>query len=287
MIISSIQFYFQKNTGKKISQKKVRDFYLPIFSYINNNNNNKFLIAGSQGIGKTTFLKIIKDVFENELEKNVFSINLDNYYYDKQFRKKIAKKIHPLFNTRGVPGTHNIKQLNKDVDSFMNSKYPINIPIYDKLNDKKLKKNNIIKKDCSILILEGWCVGCPPLNAKYLNKDINFLEKKFDKKKKWRNYYNIQLQSDYKKLFKKFNSTIYLRNKSFLQILNWRNNQEINLQKNKNLKNNLGMSKNEIERFIQYYEKITKWMMKEMPKKSNLIIDINENLEINNLEFKN
>ncbi len=285
MKITSIQYYFHKYTGKHISQKKVKKFYLPIIKHINNN--NKLLIAGSQGIGKSTLLNIIKMIFKHELKKEILSINLDNFYYDKGYRIKLAKRIHPLLKTRGVPGTHNIKQIDKTVNSFVKSKYPIKIPIFDKLTDKKLKKNIIIKKKCKILILEGWCVGCPPINLKYLHKNINLLEKNFDKRKEWRNYYNTYLKTEYMKLFKKFDSIIYLKNKSFSQVLNWRNNQEINLRANKTLNKDLGMSKSDIKIFIQHYEKITRWMMKKMPKKSNLIIDINKKLEIESLEFRN
>ena len=130
------------------------------------------LLGGEPGIGKSTLLNIIKMIFKHELKKEILSINLDNFYYDKEYRIKLAKRIHPLLKTRGVPGTHNIKQIDKTVNSFVKSKYPIKIPIFDKLTDKKLKKNIIVKKKCKILILEGWCVGCPPINLKYFLKLI-------------------------------------------------------------------------------------------------------------------
>ena len=40
------------------------------------------------------------------------------------------------------------------------------------------------------------------------------------------------------------------------------------------------MSKDDIKIFIQYYEKITKWMMKVMPKKANLTISVDINQKI-------
>ena len=178
MIINSVQYYYKKITRSNISKTKVKEFYLPIIQHINDNKFNKFLIAGPQGVGKTTILKIIKKVFKKEFKKEILSLCLDDFYYDPIKRNNLSKKIHPLLNIRGVPGTHDINYLESVVNKFTKSKYPIEIPIFDKLNDKKERKKIIIKKKCDILILEGWCVGCPPLNQKYLIKDINLLEKK-------------------------------------------------------------------------------------------------------------
>ena len=103
MIINSIQYYYKQITKSNISKTKVKEFYLPIIQHINNNTYNKFLISGSQGIGKTTILKIIKKVFKKEFKKEILSLSLDDFYYDPIKRKNLSKTIHPLLNTRGVP----------------------------------------------------------------------------------------------------------------------------------------------------------------------------------------
>ena len=285
MIINSVQYYYKKITRSNISKTKVKKFYLPIIQHINDNKFNKFLIAGPQGIGKTTILKIIKKVFKKEFKKEILSLSLDDFYYDPIKRNNLSKKIHPLLNTRGVPGTHDVNYLQSVVNKFTKSKYPIEIPIFDKLNDKKERKKIIIKKKCDILILEGWCVGCPPLNQKYLIKDINLLEKKMDTNKIWRYYYNNQLKLNYKKLFSQFDSIIYFKNSSFSHVLKWRLKQENRLRKIIGNNKFVGMSKDDIKIFIQYYEKITKWMMKVMPKKANLTIFVDINQKIKKLIF--
>ena len=44
------------------------------------------------------------------------------------------------------------------------------------------------------------------------------------------------------------------------------------------------MSKKNIIYFIQHYEKITKWMIKIMPKKANLTIFVDKNQKIKNIK---
>ena len=45
------------------------------------------------------------------------------------------------------------------------------------------------------------------------------------------------------------------------------------------------MSDHEIEIFIQHYEKITKWMIDNMHKKSNLIVEVNRNQKITKINY--
>ena len=47
-----------------------------------------------------------------------------------------------------------------------------------------------------------------------------------------------------------------------------------------NNKNNIRLNKKEMFYFISHYEKITKWMIKKMPRIANLSININKKQEI-------
>ena len=106
-----------------------------------------------------------------------------------------------------------------------------------------------------------------------------------DTNKIWRYYYNNQLKLNYKKLFSQFDSIIYFKNSSFSHVLKWRLKQENRLRKIIGNNKFVGMSKDDIKIFIQYYEKITKWMMKVMPKKANLTIFVDINQKIRKLIF--
>ena len=138
---------------------------------------------------------------------------------------KLSKKIHPLLITRGVPGTHDIVALKNDIINFQQKKFPITTPTFNKLKDDVSIKKKIIK-NAELLLLEGWCCGSTPISREYLFNNINHLESTLDKNKLWRQYYNSQLQKDYKKVFSLFDQQIYIQAPSFTYILKWRNAQE-------------------------------------------------------------
>ena len=276
-----INTFIQKNlkqlTNKNFSKKYISQYITPIITNINTSKNNKFIIAGSQGAGKSTLTKIFKLALEKIYKKKVMLLSIDDYYLSKKKRLDLSKKIHPLLITRGVPGTHNIEVLKKDVLSFEKKKFPIITPIFNKLKDDISNKKKIVK-NAEILLLEGWCCGSPPINKKYLFKNINSLEAILDKNKRWRQYYNSQLKKDYKNVFSLFDQQIYIQAPSFTYILKWRNAQEKNNAiKSKHKK---FMKENDLKKFVDHYEKLTKWMMKTMPAKADMLIKIDKNQKI-------
>jgi D-glycerate 3-kinase len=273
-IINYTQGLLFKYIGKKFKKIYIEKNILPIITYITNSKKKKFLISGSQGVGKSTLVLILKTVIEDMYNKKIMSISIDDYYLSKKKRLQLSKKIHPLLKTRGVPGTHDLDKLRKHINQFNKKKFPITIPIFDKLSDDITKKKNTISK-ADILILEGWCCGCLPIDNKYLCKNINKLELDLDKNNIWRNFYNDKLQNDYKKIFKLFDLKIYMQPPSFKYVYKWRADQERKgLSKSVNKKY---MNKKQLDRFIQHYEKITKWMVKSMPAEADMLIKVNKN----------
>ena len=272
-----IQEHLKQLTNKTFSKKYISQYIAPIITNINTSKDKKFIIAGSQGAGKSTLAILFKLALEKIYKKKVMLLSIDDYYLSKKKRLELSKKIHPLLITRGVPGTHNIEALKKDVISFQKNIFPIITPLFNKLKDNVSDKKKIIK-NAEILLLEGWCCGSPPINKKYLFKNINSLEATLDKNKKWRQYYNSQLKKDYEKVFSLFDQQIYIQAPSFKYILKWRYAQE----KNNALRSRQQdfMNKGDLESFIKHYEKITKWMMKTMPAKADILIKIDGNQKI-------
>jgi D-glycerate 3-kinase len=272
-----IQEQLKHLTNKTFSKKYINQYIVPIIKNINDSKNDKFIIAGSQGSGKSTLTAVLKLVLEKFYKKKVMLLSIDDYYLSKNKRLKLSKKIHPLLITRGVPGTHNIAALRKDIINFQKKKFPIVAPLFNKLKDDISSKKKIIKK-AEILLLEGWCCGSTPINREYLFNNINHLESTLDKNKLWRQYYNSQLQKDYKKVFSLFDQQIYIQAPSFTYILKWRYAQEkSNALKSKDEK---FVKKTDLRKFIQHYEKLTKWMIKTMPAKADMLIKIDKNQKI-------
>ena len=272
-----IQEHLKQLTNKTFSKKYISQYIAPIINNINTSKDKKFIIAGSQGAGKSTLAILFKLALEKIYKKKVMLLSIDDYYLSKKKRMKLSKKIHPLLITRGVPGTHDIVALKNDIINFQQKKFPITTPTFNKLKDDVSIKKKIIK-NAEILLLEGWCCGAPSINKGYLFENINSLESKLDKNKKWRQFYNSQLKREYKKVFSLFDQQIYIQPPSFNYIIKWRYAQE----KNNALKSRKKdfMSKNDLQAFIQHYEKLTKWMMKTMPAKADILIKIDGNQKI-------
>ena len=282
-LINYIQIEIHKTYNKKYSKKYIEDKLIPIINYICSSKSKKFLFGGSQGIGKSSFINIISKTIEKFYNKKILLLSLDNYYLSKKERLLLSKQKHQLLITRGVPGTHDIKKLIKNIKQFNKGKYPITIPLFDKLIDDTSKSTKIIKAKCDILFLEGWCCGSSEIPKKILHKNINNLEKIKDPKYQWRNFYNNKLKLEYKKLFKLFDELIFLKTSSFDNVFKWRLSQEkTNQSKNKKSKR---MTPNEIKIFIQHYEKITKWMLKDLNKKAQVVIKFEKNHKISSINF--
>ena len=137
-----------KYTDKKFTKNYIEKYILPIISCITNSKKKKFLISGSQGVGKSTLVLILKSVIENIYGKKVMLLSIDDYYLSKKKRLQLSKKIHPLLQTRGVPGTHDLDKLIRHISLFSKKKFPINEavnPSAIKTNEKPKVKKIVLK----------------------------------------------------------------------------------------------------------------------------------------------
>ena len=281
-IISIVKKEYQKLTSKNLSNNYICNYILPIIDYIINTNDKKFIISGSQGVGKSTLSKLLKKVIERTSLQQVMLLSIDDYYLSKKNRYQLASQVHPLLLTRGVPGTHDIKKLKEHIKQFNKKQFPILTPTFNKLKDDITKKTTTYSK-ADILILEGWCCGAKPIAKNYLHRNLNNIEKRFDKNFKWRNYYNIKLKMEYQKIFNSFDKIIYLQPPSFQSVLKWRFAQEKNNAKKTKTKN--FMNKNATKSFISYYEKLTKWMIQNMPANADMLIKVDKNQKIKKIIY--
>ena len=271
---------------------QLNNFYLPISKMINKNylRNKKTRIiglAGGQGSGKSTISQLLKIILKTKFDLETVVFSIDDFYKTSQERKKMAKKINHLFLTRGVPGTHDSKLLHNCLKNLKKNYFKnLSIPKFDKSVDDRFsrKKWTKIFKKPNIIIFEGWCVGAKPQKNKDLIKPINVLEKKQDVKLIWRIKVNEELKKDYKKIFDKIDRLIFLKVPSFKYVFKWRLLQEKKLNSNK--KESKAMNKNEIKKFIMYYERITKQMLIDLSKSADIVIGLDRKHRLNSLKFK-
>ena len=270
---------------------QLRNFYLPICEkiYLDFKKDRKIKIlglTGGQGAGKSTITQIIKLIFETKYNLNVTYFSIDDFYKTLKERKKLSVKVHKLFKTRGVPGTHDTKLLKKVFTNLTKKNFrQIYIPRFDKSADDRFPKNKWqkIKKRPHIIIFEGWCVGARPQNYKKLSKPINALEKKNDLDMIWRKKVNQELNVDYKKIFNKIDNLIFLRVPNFECVYKWRLLQEKKLRltsKGKKI-----MSPSQVRQFIMYYERITRQMLVDLSKKAYAVLYLDKKHRLNRLKF--
>ncbi len=276
---------FRNKTGQ------LNNFYLPICKmiqelYLKKKKTKIIGLTGGQGTGKSTISNILKIILKEAygLETVIFSI--DDFYKTLNERKILSKKISTLFLTRGVPGTHDTKMLYNCVQNFKNKNFKkLIIPKFDKSIDDRSPKNKWlkIKKKPNIVIFEGWCVGVRSQKKKDLIIPINKLEKQEDKKKIWRHHVNLELKKNYKKIFNLIDKLIFLKVPSFKFVFRWRLLQEKKLRITN--KGNKTMSDKEIKNFIMYYERLTKHMLKTLPKTADTVISIDEKHRLKSIKF--
>ena len=270
----------QEVAGKPIVDKigKLNKFYLPLsewlYSIYKEDKKIKIIgLSGGQGAGKSTITGILKFILKRKYGLNLCVFSIDDFYKTKAERKKMSKKVHPLFLTRGVPGTHDLNLINRTIKQLKKKRFKtVLIPKFDKSMDDRSKKNKWqkIKKPPHLIIFEGWCVGARHQKNTELKKPLNLIERKHDGDLIWRKTVNNSLKNHYKKLFNKIDRLVYLKAPNFDNIFKWRLLQEQKMKLTS--KNKKTMSKSQIREFIMFYERITRHMMKNFSRISDLTV---------------
>jgi len=288
--LSKEKIFDQSIESKILSLKRI---YIPISFWIEKKYREKgktlFLgFSGGQGSGKTTVVKILKIILKEFFKRKIHISSIDDFYKTLKERNKMSNTIHPLFKTRGVPGTHDINLL-KNFFFFMKKENfkKIKLPKFDKSKDDRLNKNFWfnIKKKPEIVILEGWCVGAQPQSNFLIKEPINMLEKYEDQDLTWRKQVNEKLKKEYKKLFGMIDFYIFMKVPNFNMVFKWRLLQENKLKKKSQFQRKI-MSYNEIKRFIMFYQRITLQMIKDLSKSASIVMLLNKNHGIKKVLFK-
>ena len=273
----------------KINQ--LNNFYLPISKMINDTYTKKkktqvIGLSGGQGSGKSTISNILKIILKENYNLETVIFSIDDFYKTLKEREVMSKNISPLFLTRGAPGTHDTKMIYNCIKKLKKINFQKTmIPKFNKALDDRLSKKKWLKvtKKPNIIIFEGWCVGVEPQKNKDLLIAVNELEKYHDKEKNWRNRVNQELKKDYKKIFKLINKIIFLKVPSFKYVFKWRLLQEKKLRIIS--KGKKTMTNKQIKRFIMFYERLTKHMLKTLSNKADSVIKIDTKHRLKSIKF--
>lgn len=231
-------------------------------------------LAGAQGSGKSTVARQVSKALDAEgLRCGV--VSLDDLYLMKAERARLAARIHPLLATRGPPGTHDVP-LGLDLFSRLRQRNPTTCPTFDKIADDRAPPAawRSIPGQLDVVLFEGWCVGARAEPSERLARPINALEREHDADGRWRAWVNQQLAEHYPALFARLDALVFLRAPSFDVVARWRLQQEAaNLAASGG---GVGMDEEQVRRFIQHYERLTRWMLEELPARADLTLELDE-----------
>lgn len=237
-------------------------------------------INGAQGTGKSTAAEVLAKLLQRRGFK-VCCLSIDDLYLMRAERESLAEEVHPLLRTRGVPGTHDLALGLELLEALKSAGAgtQTGIPRFDKAQDDRKPPHQweLWQGRPDLIVFEGWCVGARPEPAESLAKPVNDLETREDPDGRWRRFAHTRLK-DYQALFGKLDYLVMLKAPSFDQVYQWRSEQEAALAahlKAQGLEAPNLMSASDLKRFIQHYERMTRWILKEMPGRADLLLELN------------
>jgi D-glycerate 3-kinase len=243
-----------------------------LFRRLQSSTRRPFLLGlcGAQGSGKSTLARGLVEHL-NQAGIGCATLSLDDLYKTHAARQRMAEEIHPLFATRGVPGTHDVDLAFALIDALEDG-HDGRVPRFDKGRDDRLPEQQweTAPANIQVLILEGWFVGARPERDAALDMPVNSLERCEDPRGDWRRYANRALGGDYQRLFARIDILVLLAAPGFDVVCGWRTQQEQELR----ALGRGGMDDAQIARFIQHYERLTRHILAEMPDRADLVIEL-------------
>jgi len=249
-------------------------------------------ISGAQGSGKTTLCTILQALLAASDNLRVAAFSLDDLYLPREDRQRLARQIHPLFATRGVPGSHDVELGRQLLSDLQNSAHHSRtaIPVFDKAQDdrKHPAEWKVWEGRCDLILFEGWCLGARPQQEPDLAEPMNQLERDEDPDCRWRRYVNRQLAGPYRELFNGFDQLMLLQVPDWNCVFSWRRNQERQLAASQASTSteaaNRIMDDSTLARFIMHFERLTRWILTDLPDQADLLLPLDQNQRFR--EFK-
>lgn len=225
-------------------------------------------LCGAQGSGKSTLAaNLVRRI------AGAVTLSIDDFYLTRAERMRLAADVHPLFATRGVPGTHDVA-LALETFAALDRGEAVALPRFDKALDDRVDPAlwPIAPAQCRMIIFEGWCVGAVPQPEAALAAPVNRLERDYDQTGVWRRYANAALAA-YQDLFRRLDMLVLLRAPDWDTVLGWRIEQEHALRRSNG--DGIGvMDDDAVATFVSHYERLTRHILAEMPARADLVLQL-------------
>lgn len=272
----------------------VADHYKPLVAWLvskRRSSDSFFLgINGAQGTGKSTLADFFRVALESDHGWRVAVLSIDDFYLTRAEREALARNVHPLLQTRGVPGTHDLRML---LDCLKQLKHlsagrEAKLPRFDKSKDDRADSSNwpSVTGPLDVIILEGWCVGSIAQSKEELSQPANTLERDEDPSGAWRTFMNRNLQRYTATIFAQLDALVFLKAPSFDAVYRWRLEQERKLAAVSPPDSAGIMDQRQLSRFMQFYERLTRANLVSLDELADVVLDLDDNHGCSAIHFR-
>jgi D-glycerate 3-kinase len=240
-------------------------------------------LSGLQASGKST---LASQLATTAREGGVFIevLSLDDFYLGRRDRATLARNVHPLLATRGVPGTHDVALILETVRALRaaSPRRPARIPRFDKGRDTRLPPSRWrnVTSPPRLILLEGWCIGVPPETQRALIRAVNSLELREDPDARWRTLVNTRLAGEYAALWRRLDALIVLLAPSFEIVSRWRDEPERALRKRGAPR---AMSRATLRRFLMHYERLSRHALRILPALADIVVTLDASRRVESI----
>lgn len=230
-------------------------------------------LNGAQGAGKSTLAKLLAADLENRGLRCAL-LSLDDFYLTKAEREELARRVHPMCGTRGVPGTHDVALLEATLAALADGGETA-LPRFDKLSDDRLPRDKwlVFGGRPDVIVLEGWCVGICSTDLPAWAGAINNLEAEGDPDGTWFAWSRAALELDYDKLWRRFDLLVSIGVPGWETVIDSRLRQE---EEAMAATGRAGMDRAQVTRFAGHYERYTRSLWAAMPERADVLLHRDE-----------
>ena len=229
-------------------------------------------LNGAQGSGKSTMAKAMGEALALRHGLSQVIVSLDDFYLSRALRQELARSVHPLCATRGVPGTHDVALMRRTLDSLLEAgpASETALPRFDKLADDRLAPGSwtAFEGKPDVILLEGWCVGVRRSDLERWSGPINALEHECDPDGAWFAWSRAALER-YEKIWDRFALLFSIEVPDLETVIESRLRQERGLTSSSGSK---PMDRAGVERFVQHYERYTRAIWAAMPARADMLL---------------
>lgn len=244
-------------------------------------------LCGAQGSGKSTAAAFLAAQLDAIHGLRVVIVSLDDFYRTRAERWLMAEQVHPLFRTRGVPGTHDVADGIAVLDA-LRAGQPARWPRFDKARDDRRPATDaqVCAGEVEVVLFEGWCVGLPPESDAALHEPVNALERDEDSDGRWRRAVNAHLVGDYADWFSRLDVRVFLAVPDFEAVHRWRAEQEAETARLAGPAATTLRGAAQLARFIEHYERLTRHALRVLPESVDVLLRLDASHTVRTLHWR-